>query len=246
MRKKWIIGNWKMNGSVEANAMLLANIKTQMPQSRVGLQVAVCPSTPYLSQVRVLLSNSQIAMGAQDVSDQKGGAFTGQVSAGMLKEFGVSLVLVGHSERRHGLQETDELVANKAKAAWACGITPVVCVGERLEEREAGQAKAVVLRQLVAILNAMGADAAHLIVAYEPVWAIGTGKTATPQDAQDIHAALRLRLAQSGVEQVPILYGGSVKSDNVKDLLSQRDIDGALVGGAALDAAAFCAIVRAA
>ncbi len=252
---RWIIGNWKMNGGVEANARLISDMRDRLaPASSVC--VAVCPPFPYLSQVQALLGLAPelaVALGAQDVSAEAQGAFTGQVSASMLRECGVSLVLVGHSERRQGLGESDALVGQKAAAALRAGLTPVVCVGETLNEREHGQAEAVVLRQLDAALDAiqkMKDGAATNVInafllAYEPVWAIGTGKTATPEDAQTIHAVLRRRLVAAGAARTPILYGGSVKADNAASLLGMPDVDGALVGGAALDAVAFSAICAA-
>jgi triosephosphate isomerase len=244
IRSRWIVGNWKMHGSMEGNAQLIANIQAQLPKP-LAARVAVCPPFPYLVHSRTLLAQSAIALGAQDVSAAASGAHTGQVSASMLREVGCELVIVGHSERRHGLGETDETVAQKAKAALAAELTPIVCVGELLSEREAGRAIEVVSRQLRAALTAAGSAVSKFIVAYEPVWAIGTGKTATPQDAQTVHAALRAVLHASGVPQVPILYGGSVKADNARSLLAMEDIDGALVGGAALDASAFAAICAA-
>jgi triosephosphate isomerase (TIM) len=245
VRHKWIVGNWKMNGSVETNAALIANLRAA-GLGAGNARVAVCPPAVYLGHARTLLSQTPIALGAQDVSEAASGAFTGQLSAAMLREMGCELAIVGHSERRHGLGETDAIVAKKAKAALSAGLTPIVCVGETLAERDAGHATAVVQRQLSAVLQELGAKSAHILVAYEPVWAIGTGKTASPEDAQNIHASLRGGLQRADVAHVPILYGGSVKADNAAQLLAMTDIDGALVGGAALDAASFSAICAAA
>lgn len=243
-RTKWIIGNWKMNGGFEANAHLIASLRARM-KNETSARIGVCPPAVYLSHTRALIAQTSFALGAQDVSAASSGAYTGQVSAAMLREVGCELVLVGHSERRHGLGENDELVAQKARAALAQGLTPVVCVGELLAEREAGQAHTVVRRQLNAVVALLARDISQIVVAYEPVWAIGTGKTATPQDAQDIHRVLRDGLADAGAAEVPILYGGSVKADNAAALVAMPDIDGALVGGAALDAVSFSAICAA-
>lgn len=244
-RTKWVIGNWKMNGNTHANAELISRIKT-MVQPRAGVRVGVCPPNLYLSHTRTLIGGHAIALGAQDLSEHSGGAFTGQVAGSMLRELGVELAIVGHSERRHGLQESDAIVAQKALAACNVGLTPVVCVGETLAERESGNAKNVVVRQLSAVIATLGEQLHQMVVAYEPVWAIGTGKTATAQDAQAIHKTLREVLAERRAEDVSILYGGSVKADNAGALLAMPDIDGALVGGAALDAEAFAAICAAA
>lgn len=243
---QWVIGNWKMNGSIEANARLLAEIQSLGVRSSVHTRIGVCPSFVHLAHVHTLLSGSSIALGAQDVSDAESGAYTGQVSAVMLRELGCELVIVGHSERRHGLGESDALVASKAQAALKHGLTPVVCVGELLSEREAGKADEVVERQLTTVIRTLGEDTARIIVAYEPVWAIGTGRTATPEDAQRIHAILRAALRKVNALHVPILYGGSVKADNAAALMAMPDINGALVGTAALDAASFAAICAAA
>jgi triosephosphate isomerase (TIM) len=238
---KWLIGNWKMVGSLATNEALLAALTTGQRSASVGM--GVCPAAVYLPQAHTALKGSGIQLGAQDISAHPQGAQTGQIAADMLAEFGVGLALVGHSERRQGLGESDAQVAAKTKAALAAGIVPVVCVGETLAEREAGQAEAVVSRQLSAVL-AVASDT-RLIVAYEPVWAIGTGKTASPEQAQDMHAAIRQQLTAAGLASVSILYGGSVKPGNAASLFAKPDIDGGLIGGASLVAADFLAIYQA-
>lgn len=247
MTKKLIAGNWKMNGSFAANEALVKGILAGLPTTP-SCEVAVCAPAPYLAQVQALCAGSAIAVGSQDVAAQAGGAFTGEVSSSMLKEFGVRYALVGHSERRQYHSETDEVVANKAKAALASGITPVVCIGETLAEREAGQTEAVVKRQLAAVIHANGHCISEIVVAYEPVWAIGTGKTASPEQAQAVHAILRaqLKAASDKADRIKILYGGSMNAANAKDLLAQPDIDGGLIGGAALKVADFLTIIAAA
>ena len=244
MRSKLVVGNWKMNGGLAANAALLSALVagwTPMP----GREIAVCVPYPYLAQAGAALTGTPIAWGAQDVSEHECGAFTGEVSAGMLVEFGCRYAIVGHSERRQFYGDTDTVVAAKAVAALAAGLTPIACVGETLAERDDGVTMGVVSRQLDAVLAAVGANAAKLVVAYEPVWAIGTGRTASPEEAQAVHAALRARLAQAGAAKVALLYGGSVKADNAKALFAMTDIDGGLIGGASLKAAEFLAIARA-
>lgn len=245
MRRKLVAGNWKMNGSHSANAELLAGIVAARP---FGCDVAVCVPFPYLSETAVALAGSDVRWGAQDCSVHASGAYTGEVSAGMLQEFGCRYVIVGHSERRQYHGETDPLVADKAKAALARGITPIVCVGETLAQREAGETEAVVKRQLSAVIHTLAHCAGEIVVAYEPVWAIGTGKVATPEQAQAVHALLRaqLKAATPHADAMPLLYGGSMKPDNAVALLAQPDIDGGLIGGAALKAADFVAICRAA
>jgi triosephosphate isomerase len=248
MRRKLITGNWKMNGGLASNAALLSAVKSELGQP--SCQVAVCAPAPYLAQCQQLLSGTQVAWGAQDVSAHDAGAYTGEVSAAMLKDFECGYVIVGHSERRAYHGESDELVGRKAARAIAAGLIPIACVGETLAEREAGQTEQVVQRQLDAVLAQLaGNDLAKLVVAYEPVWAIGTGKTATPQMAQDVHAFLRGQIAARDVQAasgIQILYGGSMKPDNAAELLAMSDIDGGLIGGAALKAPDFLAIVRAA
>ncbi len=248
MRHKLVAGNWKMNGSLAANKALIEEIKAGLAGHTID--VAVCVPAPYLAQVASLVAGSAIKVGAQDVSAHLSGAYTGEVAASMLKEFACTYVTVGHSERRAYHREADQVVAGKAVAALAAGIIPIVCVGETLAEREAGQTDVVVGRQLDAVLAVIDAAAvADLVVAYEPVWAIGTGKTATPAMAQEVHAALRAKLAlknKDAAASVRILYGGSMKPENAKDLLAQPDIDGGLIGGAALKATDFLAIIEAA
>ncbi|MBK6320833.1 triose-phosphate isomerase [Candidatus Aalborgicola defluviihabitans] len=246
MKKQLIAGNWKMNGSVTANEALVKALVAGSAQA--ACHVAVCVPAPYLAQVQGLVAGSVIAVGAQDVSQHESGAFTGEVSAGMLKDFGTRYCLVGHSERRQHHGETDAVVAIKAQRALAAGITPVVCVGETLAEREAGRTEEVVKRQLAAVIHTNGHCISEIVLAYEPVWAIGTGKTATPEEAQQVHAVLRaqLRAATDHAERVLIVYGGSMNAANANQLLSQPDIDGGLVGGASLKAADFLSIIAAA
>jgi triosephosphate isomerase len=244
-RRKLIVGNWKMHGSHTANAELLAGIVGGRPY--LG-DVAVCVPFPYLSETAVTLAASDIRWGAQDCSAHEQGAYTGEVSAAMLQEFGCRYAIVGHSERRQYHAESDQRVADKAKAALARGITPIVCVGETLAQREAGETAAVVKRQLSHVIHTLAHCAGEMVVAYEPVWAIGTGKTASPEQAQEVHALLRAQLAAATprADTMTLLYGGSVKPDNAASLFAQPDIDGALVGGASLKAADFVAICRAA
>lgn len=247
MKKKLIVGNWKMNGGLQANAELMSALLEGLPASlNCGVGVAV-PAT-YLAQLQALVQGSQVQVAAQDVSQHEKGAYTGEVSATMLQEFGVRYVLVGHSERRQYHGETDAVVAAKAQVALAKGITPIVCVGETLQEREAGQTEQVVKRQLAAVIQHVGSCVSELVVAYEPVWAIGTGQTATPEQAQAVHAVLRAQLAAATEQaaRVPLLYGGSMNAANAAQLLAQADIDGGLVGGASLKAADFLQIIAAA
>jgi triosephosphate isomerase len=232
MRSKLVVGNWKMNGSRAANAELLSGIVAGLDGASAAC--AVCVPCPYLHQTQELLAGSSLAIGAQNVSAEQCGAFTGEVAASMLTEFDCKYVIVGHSERRAYHLEDSELVACKAEAVLRAGMTPIVCVGETLEQREAGETDADIL---------------NIVVAYEPVWAIGTGKTATPAMAQEVHAALRAQLrarSPEAADTVPLLYGGSMKPDNAKELMAQPDIDGGLIGGAALKATDFLAIIHAA
>lgn len=234
MRRPLVMGNWKMNGSLSANARW---VEAFSAPSLAKVEVAIAPPAPYLGQLVPLLRAKQVQVAAQDVSEQQlDGAYTGQWHGGMLKDIGCQYAIVGHSERREYQGETDALVAAKAVAALAAGVTPVVCVGETLSEREQGDTLAVIERQLAAVLAV--AEAGKIVVAYEPVWAIGTGKTATPEQAQTVHAAIRKQLGESGAV-AKVLYGGSVKAANADDLFRQPDIDGALVGGAALDSQEF-------
>jgi triosephosphate isomerase len=244
--KKLIAGNWKMNGGLAANEALLRTLLAQV--GTPAADVAVCAPAPYLAQLESLLHGSPIAWGAQDVSAHEQGAYTGEVSVAMLRDFGCRYAIVGHSERRQYHGETDALVAAKAQRALAGGVTPIVCVGETLAEREAGQTDAVVKRQLAAVIHAVAHCTSEIVVAYEPVWAIGTGKTATPEQAQQVHAVLRAQLAAATAhpERVHILYGGSMNAANAASLLAQPDIDGGLIGGASLKAPDFLQIVAAA
>lgn len=243
---KLVVGNWKMNGSLAANEALLRALLAGLA-SAPGARVAVCVPAPYLAQAQALCQGTALAWGAQDLSAHERGAYTGEVSAAMLREFGARYCLVGHSERRQYHGETDALVADKTKAALAAGITPIVCVGETLAQREAGQTEAVVKRQLAAVVHVNGHCISEIVLAYEPVWAIGTGRTATPEQAQAVHAVLRAQLhaATPRDDRIPILYGGSMNAGNAAALLAQPDIDGGLVGGASLVAADFMQIVAA-
>lgn len=237
-----------MHGGLRQNAELLERIKAGV--SGVACEVAVCPPYPYLGQAQLLLSGSSLVWGAQSVSEHPSGAFTGEVAASMLLEFGCRYVLVGHSERRALYGETDAVVAAKFDAARTAGLVPVLCVGETLAEREAGLTGAVIARQLSAVLDCSGVAAmASAVVAYEPVWAIGTGMTASPAQAQEVHAAIRAQIAvqdRQVANGLRILYGGSVKPQNAVELFGQLDIDGGLIGGAALVADDFLAICLAA
>lgn len=244
--QKLIAGNWKMNGGLAANESLLRAVLAQLGTPTA--EVAVCAPAPYLAQLQSLLQGSPVAWGAQDVSAHEQGAYTGEVSVAMLRDFGCRYAIVGHSERRQYHGETDALVAAKAQRALAGGVTPIVCVGETLAEREAGQTEAVVKRQLAAVIHAVAHCTSEIVVAYEPVWAIGTGKTATPEQAQQVHAVLRAQLSAATAQpgRVRILYGGSMNAANAASLLAQPDIDGGLIGGASLKAPDFLQIVAAA
>jgi len=244
-RSKLVVGNWKMHGSRASNAGLLEGILQARP---FFCEVAVCVPFPFLSETAVTLSGSDIRWGAQDCSAHDQGAYTGEVSASMLVEFGCRYVIVGHSERRALHGEDDASVAHKAKAALARGLTPIVCVGETQAQRQAGHTELVVKRQLSAVIHGLGHCAGEMVVAYEPVWAIGTGLTASPEQAQAVHALLRAQLAAatSAAASMRVLYGGSVKPDNAADLFAQPDIDGGLIGGASLKSPDFVAICRAA
>lgn len=249
MRRTLVAGNWKMNGDEATNAALVDAIVADIPEGgRVDL--LVCPPFPYLSSVARQLAGSKLMLGAQTVSEHAGGAFTGEVSAAMLVELGCRYVIVGHSERRALFAETSETVAKKFAAALAAGLTPILCVGETLDDREAGRTETVIDEQLQAVLARSGAESVQrAVIAYEPVWAIGTGKTATPDQAQDVHRHIRRRIAvhDAGVAAgVRILYGGSVKGENAQALFRMPDIDGGLIGGAALKAEDFLRIAGAA
>ena len=249
MRRKLVIGNWKMNGNRAANAALLSGIVSGLKDVNDRADCAVCVPAPYLAQCEQELNATPVAWGGQDLSIHASGAYTGEVAASMLADFGAQYVLVGHSERRAYHGETNQLVAQKALVALAAGLIPVICVGETLDDREAGNTETVICAQLQAALEVISAEQLHhVVLAYEPVWAIGTGKTATPQMAQEAHHFLRGCVAQKSAqvaEKIQILYGGSMKPDNARELLAQADIDGGLIGGAALKAADFLAIIHA-
>ncbi len=246
MTKKLIAGNWKMNGSLAANQALLKGIVSGLKDP--ACDIAVCVPAAYLAQCQTLLAASPVELGAQDVSQHESGAYTGETSVAMLKDFGVRYAIVGHSERRLYHGETDAVVAAKAQRALAGGVTPIVCVGETLAEREAGKTEEVVKRQLAAVIHLNGHCISEIVVAYEPVWAIGTGKTATPEQAQQVHAVLRaqLKAATPQAERMQLLYGGSMNAANAAQLLAQPDIDGGLIGGASLKAPDFLTIIAAA
>ncbi|MDJ0711626.1 MAG: triose-phosphate isomerase [Woeseiaceae bacterium] len=249
MRELLVAGNWKMNGSSAANAELVSGIVAGIPEGG-GFSLLVCPPFPYVAAIVEATAGSAVSVGAQNVSEHEKGAFTGEVAPGMLKDIGCEYVIVGHSERRALYGESSGQVAAKFVAAQAAGLTPILCVGETLEERQAGTTEAVVDEQLDAVLDAAGVEAfGAAVIAYEPVWAIGTGMTATPEQAQDVHRHIRARLEarDEGIaEGVRILYGGSMKGENAPGLLGQPDIDGGLIGGASLKAADFLAIAAAA
>ena len=248
MRQPLVAGNWKLNGSLEMVSALLTSITQRLSTIR-STEVAVCPPFLYLEHARQHLEGVEIALGAQDCSDQKAGAYTGEVSAEMIQEFGCRYIIVGHSERRHIYAESDALVATKFDRVRESHMLPILCVGETLNEREKGRTEAVISRQLDAVLDRSGIDGfRHAVIAYEPVWAIGTGKTATPDQAQQVHAFIRDRLKRldEGVaDHIRILYGGSVKPENARSLLQENDIDGGLIGGAALKSEDFLAIAAA-
>lgn len=249
MRRPFVAGNWKMNGSRESVKALLDGIKAGIDEAG-DMEVAVCPPFIYMADVQAQLSGSRVAWGGQNLSTEAAGAFTGEISSSMLLDFASRYVIVGHSERRALYGEEDALVARKFAVARAAGLIPILCIGETQEERESGDTENVVSRQLDAVIALEGIEAiADCIIAYEPVWAIGTGLTATPEQAQDVHAFIRGKLAELSADVangVRILYGGSVKGSNAADLFSRDDIDGGLIGGASLDADDFLAICKAA
>lgn len=244
MSRKLVAGNWKMNGGTAANAALVKALLADIGEPRCD--VVVCPPAVYLGQVRDLCGgNAAVQLGAQDVAAAEGGAHTGDIAASMLADFGVRFCIVGHSERRRYQHESDLTVGYKAAQALAAGITPIVCVGETLEQRRHGLTEFTVLRQLDAVIQINRERLVDIVLAYEPIWAIGTGESASPEQAQQVHAALRARLraVDAAVAGVRILYGGSMNADNAAALLAQADIDGGLIGGAALKAAEFLKIV---
>jgi triosephosphate isomerase len=249
MRQPLVAGNWKMNGSLDSVKPLVEGIKAGLDSVSTA-EMAICPPYVYIPAVAALLEGTSIALGAQDVNDQESGAYTGEVAPNMLKDVGCKYAIVGHSERRSIYGESDAFTASKFAAARKAGLVPILCVGELLEEREQGITEQVVARQLDAVIDLEGVAAlADAVIAYEPVWAIGTGKTATPEQAQDVHAFIRGKLAglDSGVaEKVQILYGGSMNAGNAAELLAMADIDGGLIGGASLKPDDFLAIGKAA
>ena len=249
-RRKLVVGNWKMNGGLKANAVLLSSLVSSLRDSDRRCDVAVCVPFPYLAQAQQALDGSKVELGSQDVSEFESGAYTGEVAASMLREFGCRYAIVGHSERRTWFGDSNERVAAKAERVIATGMTAIVCVGETLAERERGRAAAIVESQLDAVLQRIGAEGlAKCVVAYEPVWAIGTGKTASPEEAQAMHAAIRahvVRLEADVASRLTILYGGSVKAANAAALFESADIDGGLIGGASLIAKHFMGIAEAA
>ena len=247
MRQKLVAGNWKMFGSLKSNLSLLQDVAAGVSGLR-GTSVAVCVPFPYLAQAQSVLTGTAVSWGAQNLNEQVQGAFTGEVSASMLQDFACRYVLVGHSERRAIYGESDILVAEKFAAALASGLSPILCVGETLAQREAGKTVEVVAAQIDAVLKRVGVAAfSGAVVAYEPVWAIGTGRTASAEQAQEVHAAIRAQIAAADAqvaEGLQILYGGSVKPGNAEELFAMADIDGGLIGGASLVAADFLAICR--
>ncbi|MBX9899470.1 MAG: triose-phosphate isomerase [Burkholderiaceae bacterium] len=248
MRRPLVVGNWKMNGSLTSNSHLLKAM--QSCPAIEGCEIVICPPSIFLTQCLAEVSNTRFAIGAQDVSEHKVGAFTGEVSAAMLAELGCKYVIVGHSERRQFHCESNGLVARKAARALDVGLIPIICVGETLTQRESGLTFHVLAEQLDAVLNVIDTDVSSaFVVSYEPVWAIGTGKTATPEMAQDVHSMLREKLnikrPNLGVD-TRILYGGSIKPENAAALFSMPDIDGGLVGGASLDGSMFMSIAKSA
>ena len=248
-RVKWVIGNWKMHGRLAENAALLQAVGEGAGALADVVRIGVCVPTPYLAQAQAMLSGRPLAWGVQDVSTYTHGAYTGEVAAEMACEFGATLAIVGHSERRAYHAESSDLVAAKTRRALEAGLTPIVCIGETLDEREAGATESVVGAQLDAVLDLLSIEeAARIVVAYEPVWAIGTGRSATAEQAQEVHAFLRARLVQkdASLARVAVLYGGSVKPENAQALFGQADIDGGLIGGASLKSQDFLAICAAA
>ncbi|PJC02601.1 MAG: triose-phosphate isomerase [Gallionellales bacterium CG_4_9_14_0_8_um_filter_59_50] len=249
MRRKLVVGNWKMHGNLARNKALLEAVLAGVKDLR-GADYGVCVPYPYLAQAQSMLQGGNIAWGAQNLSQHEQGAFTGAVAPGMLADFGCRYVIIGHSERRALFHESNEIAAAKFDAAIKFGMTPIFCVGETLQERENGVTEQVVAKQLEVVLNHAGAESvAKTVIAYEPVWAIGTGKTATPEQAQAVHAFIRQRVAQLDgkvAQDLKILYGGSMKPGNAAELMAMPDIDGGLIGGASLVAEEFVAICRAA
>ncbi|MBT3488360.1 MAG: triose-phosphate isomerase [Gammaproteobacteria bacterium] len=249
MRKPIVAGNWKMNGTLESIRELVAGLKAGIGEVNVA-EVVVCAPAIYIAEVSALTGGTAIALGSQDLSNAASGAYTGEISGSMLNDFNCQYAIVGHSERRHGRGESDQLVAEKFKAAQDSGLTPILCIGELLEEREEGVTEQVCARQMDAVINAYGVAALqNSVIAYEPVWAIGTGKTASPEQAQEVHAFVRSHIAKQDqlvADGVRIQYGGSMNAANAAELLAQPDIDGGLIGGASLKSEDFLTICRAA
>ena len=252
MRAKIVAGNWKMNKTATEAKDLIAGIRKELGDAALPVEVVVCPPATDLRDAAAALEGcSSIALGAQNVHWAESGAYTGEISAAMLKELGVTYVIIGHSERRQYFGETDATVNQRVKAALAAGLKPIVCVGETLEERDAGKMEEVVVRQINEGLKDLGGEVKKIVIAYEPVWAIGTGRTATPDQAEEVHAIIRKTIAtlpgacEHCAAEVRIQYGGSMKPANAAELMAKPDIDGGLIGGAALKADSFAAIVRA-
>ena len=248
MRKSIVAANWKLNGSLDMAKSLVLAIN-QHCQNLSGVDAIICPPYPYLSLVGQMMSADNVLLGAQNAAEHENGAYTGEVSAAMVKEMGCHYVIVGHSERREYYGETDSIVAAKFMQIQSADVTPILCVGESLEQREQGVMKDTIVNQVKAVINAAGISSIrNAVLAYEPIWAIGTGKTASPEQAQEVHAIIRSVVAEQSAEiaeGLRILYGGSVKASNAADIFSQPDIDGGLIGGASLDADQFNAIVSA-
>ncbi len=249
MRKTVIAGNWKMNNDLKESEKLIVELKNLLQNEKPKCDVIVCPPFTSLSEASKLLKGSQIKLGAQNMHFEENGAFTGEISATMVKSVGCEYVILGHSERRHIFGESDEVINKKIKKALSAGLKPIFCIGELLEERENGTTNDVVKRQVLKGLDGISADdMKNFIIAYEPVWAIGTGKTASPAQAQEVHEFIRdlieIDYSLEVANDLVIQYGGSVKPDNAKELLSQKDIDGALVGGACLKADSFLGIIK--
>ena len=246
MRKTIVAGNWKMNASKDSVDNLIKDLLTGM--DGITSEVLVCAPFPYLAQVELLIQGSKVMLGAQNLNTNSSGAYTGEVSADMIKDFGARHVIVGHSERRNLYGETSAMVAEKTKAALNAGLTPLLCIGESIEQRDSGNTEAVIEKQLSAVIELVGIEAFNqIIIAYEPVWAIGTGVTATPEQAQEVHLFIRSLLAkndESVAQKTPILYGGSMNASNASELISCADIDGGLIGGAALKAEDFLQICK--
>ena len=250
MRRKLVVGNWKMHGSLAQSTALLQEVVAATTEFSDELEISICPSYIHLGLAKELLQNTPLLLGAQDLNSEPEGPQTGEVSASMLADFGASYVIVGHSERREIFQESDQLVAVKIAAAQATGLTPILCIGESLEQRQQGLTEEIVIAQLSAVIDQVGIQAFNrAVIAYEPIWAIGTGQTASPTQAQGVHWILRDHLAAQDAAvagSIRIIYGGSVKADNAKALFLQADIDGGLVGGASLKAEEFISICKSA